>query len=212
MNRAERRHAAVKKRSTWWIWALIIAAVIAGFVIFQNTRGTGVDYTQYSYTDDLYAAPDAVVVLEEFSDFQCPYCQDLAPTIRAVRDSHKDDVRVVYKQFPLRTIHPFAQKAAEATECGREQNKFWAFHDVVFESKKLDERSLKLHAEGLGLDMAQWNTCMKASATKAKISQDLLEGQQRDVSGTPSIFLNGQQFGGRTLLDFQTAIANAKNG
>jgi len=207
MNRQERRHTDEKK-SSWktWLWVTIIVLAIAGFWYYTYNKGTGVDYTQYSYTDAVYASPNATVVIEEYSDFECPFCQQFSPTIRAVRDAYKGTVRVVYKEFPLRTVHPLAQNAAEAAECAREQNRFWAYHDVLFESKLLDKRSLKLHAQGLGLDMTKWNACVDSGAAKTVISQSLLEGQQRGVQGTPSVFLNGKQFSGRTVQEFAAEI------
>jgi protein-disulfide isomerase len=209
MSRQQRRHAPPPKQRSWTLWIVfgVLLLLVAGGVYYHYSKGTGVDYTQYSYTDDVYAAPNATHVIEEFSDFECPYCQQLAPTIRAVRDTHKEDVRVTYKQFPLRTVHPLAQAAAEASECAREQNKFWAYHDVLFESKKLDKRSLKLHAQGLGLDMDAWNSCIASGRSKAKISQETLEGTQRGVRGTPSIFIDGEAFNGRTVDDFNAALA-----
>lgn len=212
-NRHERRHGTSRKKSSWktWLWVALIVLVIAAAIFFVRNRGTGVDYTQYNYTDEEFANPEAAVVIEEFSDFECPYCQALAPTMRAVRDGYPDTVRVEYKQFPLRTIHPLAQGAAEASECAREQERFWAYHDVLFESKLLDQRSLGKHAEGLGLDVAQWESCIDGGSAKAKISQDLLEGNQRGVRGTPTVYLNGELFSGRTLADFERAIAAAEN-
>lgn len=206
MNRQERKHGQPKKQWTWlWIILLLVLAVAAYFY-YQETKGTGVDYTQYQYPDTLYAAPNATILIEEFSDFECPYCQQLAPTIRAVRDAYKTKVRIVFKEFPL-SIHPESELAAEAAECSREQGRFWAYHDVLFESKLLDSRSLKLHAKGLGLNMNQWQECLDSGKTKLVISQDLYEGDQRGVTGTPSIFINGEKFSGRTVADFEAVIA-----
>jgi protein-disulfide isomerase len=203
-NRHERRHGTPAKKSSWtkWLWIGLTVLALIGIVYFVMNKGTGVDYTQYNYTDDKFAASNASVVIEEFSDFQCPYCQQLSPTMRAVREGYVDDVRIVYKEFPLRTVHE--------AECAREQNRFWAYHDVLFESQKIDKGSLKKHAQGLGLDMDAWNSCIDSGKAKAKISADLLEGQQRGVRGTPALFINGEQFNGRTLAEFESAIRAAK--
>ncbi len=205
MNRQERRHGSHKKKGMpWWIWAIAAVVIIGGIVFFVNNRGTGVDYTPFAYSDDVYARPNATHVVEEFSDFQCPYCQQLSPVMRAVREI--DDVSVVYKEFPLRQIHGLAQEAAEAAECARDQNRFWAYHDVLFETKKIDSRSLKLHAQGLGLDMDKWNACMSGGQTKSRITSDVLEGNQRNVQGTPAIFIDGELSQARTLEDFKAAL------
>lgn len=188
MSRQERKHQT--KKSKWWLWLLLPIAIIAGYIVFTNLQGTGVDYTLYDYSDDAYKVENPKATVEEFSDFQCPFCQQLAPTMQALRET-RTDVQFVFKQFPLTFVHPLAQKSAEASVCAEEQNRFWAYHDVLFDSKKLDSRSLKLHAKGLELDMSKWSECMSSGRAKAKISQDILEGRGRDVSGTPSVYIDG---------------------
>jgi protein-disulfide isomerase len=209
MNRQERRHGHAQKKSKAWLWwtllAVVIIAIIGG-IYYNYSKGTGLDYTLYQYTDDVYAAPDATHTVEEFSDFECPYCQDFAPTFHAVREAYKGKVNFVYKQFPLRTIHPQAQPAAEAAECAREQNHFWAYHDVLFDSKKIDKRSLKLHAQGIGLDMGAWESCFEDGRGKPAVQADILEGNQRGVQGTPTIFVDGKVFGGRNVADFSAVL------
>jgi len=208
MSRQERRHGETQSSGKWkkWVWICLAVLIIAGFWYYSSNKGTGVDYSQYNYTDDVYASPNATTVIEEFSDFQCPYCQAFSPVIRAIRDANIGKVRVVYKEFPLRSVHEFAEGAAEAAECSRDQNRFWAYHDVLFESKLIDSRSLKLHAKGLGLNMQQWQQCMDTGKSNTAITQDLLEGQQRGVQGTPTLFVNGQLFQGRSIEEFQAAI------
>ncbi len=210
MSRAERRaqsRQAPKKRSFWWVYALLVLIVLVGLVMYNNNRPTGVDYTQYTSTDAQFERPDATRVLEEFSDFQCPACQMTSPAIKAFRDSAEDHVRVVYKHFPLRSIHPMAQQAAEASECAREQDRFWAYHDVLMDSKLLDVRSLRKHAEGLGLDAEKWQSCMDEGRGAAAVNRDYLEGTQRGVRGTPTLYLDGAVTTARSVLEFQQLTA-----
>jgi protein-disulfide isomerase len=205
-NRQQRRHANETKKRSWTTWLIVglIAVAIAGGIFYNANKGTGVDYTPYSYTDDAYDRGADAVLVEEFSDFQCPYCQQLAPTMHTLREM--DNVRFEYKHFPIRTAHPFAQKAAEAAECARDQNKFWAYHDVLFDSKKLDERSLKKHAEGLGLNTEEFEVCLDSDIKAAVINDYMREGQARSVQGTPTVFVNGTLFNGRTLADFNAVL------
>lgn len=79
---------------------------------------------------------NAKVTIVEFSDFQCPFCSRALPTINQIMSEYKDDVRLVYKHYPITSIHPNAQKASEASECAREQNKFWEYHDLLFQNQQ----------------------------------------------------------------------------
>lgn len=210
MSRAERRAQArhgPKKRSFWWVYVLLGIVVLAGLVVYNNNRPTGVDYSQYTSTDAQFERPDATRILEEFSDFECPACQATSPAIKAFRDTAGDHVRVVYRHFPLRSIHPNAQSAAEASECAREQGRFWAYHDVLMDSKLLDRRSLRKHAEGLGLDMTQWQSCMDEGRMTGRVNADYLEGTQRGVRGTPTIFIDGEVTQARSALQFEQLTA-----
>lgn len=207
MSRAQRRHGnATKKSYTGWIVFGVVVLLVAGYVVWDNTKGTGVDYSQYSYTDDVYAAPSAKITLDEYGDFQCPACRAYEPVFGAIREAYKGDVQFVFHEYPLRTIHEHAQESAEAAECARAQNRFWAYHDVLYASGKLASRELKLHAQGLGLDMNSWSACMEQGSTKADISTSILEGNQRGVQGTPTIYINGEEFPGRTVAEFEAKI------
>jgi protein-disulfide isomerase len=207
MSRAERRaqarYTTTKKRSYWWVYVILGIAVLSALVVYNNNKPTGIDYGQYTSTDAQFERPGATRVLEEFSDFQCPACHATSPAIKAFRDTAPDHVRVVYRHFPLRSIHPLAQQAAEASECAREQGRFWAYHDVLMDSTLLDKRSLRKHAEGLGLDMDRWQSCMDEGRGAAAVNRDYLEGQQRGVRGTPTIFIDGQVTQARSALQFQ---------
>jgi hypothetical protein len=211
MSRAERRanaREAPKRRSYWWVYALLIVAVLVGLVVYNHNKPTGVDYTRYAdIRDSAFERPGATRVLEDFSDFQCPACQAVSPAIKAFRDTAPEHVRVVYRHFPLRSIHPNAQPAAEASECAREQGRFWAYHDVLMDSKLLDARSLRKHAEGLGLDTDRWQSCMDEGRAKPAVQRDYLEGQQRGVRGTPTVFIDGETTQARTVLEWQRLMA-----
>jgi protein-disulfide isomerase len=209
MSRAERRaheRTSPKKRSLWWLYLVLILLALGALAVYNANKPTGVEYEQYaSVVDSAYARPNAVHVLEDFSDFQCPACHAISPAIKVFRDTAPDTVRVVYRHFPLRSIHPNAQAAAEASECAREQGRFWAYHDVLMDSKLLDERSLRKHAQGLGLDLAHWDDCRESGRAATAVQRDYLEGTQRGVRGTPTMFINGQPTNARTVADFQAA-------
>ncbi len=200
MSRAERRQATNKpsKPFNWILWGTVsvLLLVIVGAVVYAQTRGTGVAYADYNFTDEKFKRPNAAVTFEEFSDFQCPACQATSTSIKAFRDTAPDSVLVLYRNYPLRSIHPYAQRAAEAAQCAKQQNRFWAYHDVLFDSTKITDRDLKLHAQGLGLDMDAWDKCMDSGAARAVIDADISEGNKRGVRGTPTLFVGNALYEG----------------
>ncbi len=135
----------------------------------------------------------AKITLVEFSDFECPYCQRFNPTLEQVKETYKDQVRIVFRQFPLNSIHPKAQKAAEASLCAHDQGAFWKMHDLLFdEQKDLDVPQLKEKAERLGLDTATFNQCVDSGKYTAQVNRDVMDGSAAGVTGTPSVFINGR--------------------
>ncbi|MFH2020998.1 MAG: DsbA family protein [archaeon] len=154
----------------------------------------------------------AKITIEEFSDFECPFCARAYPTVNQILDEYGSDVKVVYKHFPL-SFHPLAQKAAEASECARDQGKFEEYHNILFESREMDIDSLKKHAADLGLDVAKFSTCLDSGAKVDKVKADFTEGQQRGVSGTPTFFINGQSLvGAQPYANFKTVIDGLLSG
>jgi protein-disulfide isomerase len=140
---------------------------------------------------------NAPVTIVEFSDFQCPYCGGLFPTLKEVEKNYKDKVRIVYRQFPLTSIHPNAEKAAEASLCANEQDKFWLMHDAMFgDQAGLDVDGLKQKATKLSLDMTAFNTCLDGSKYAPYIQTEIAEGTRVGVNGTPSLFVNGRFLNG----------------
>src|SRR5439155_26577544 len=129
---------------------------------------------------------DAKVTIVEFSDFECPYCGGLFPTLKQVEKNYAQQVRIVYRQFPLANIHPHAAKAAEASLCAFEQQKFWEFHDSMFSNQQeLSIADLKQRAVDLKLDGAKFNQCLDSGKNAAANQKDIQEGARAGVSGTP---------------------------
>ena len=138
---------------------------------------------------------DAKVALVEFSDFQCPFCGQLTPTIESVRKNYADRVRIVFHQYPLPSLHPFAQKAAEAALCADEQGKFWPMHDLLFaEQDKLDSAGLRDKATRAGLAVDRFNQCVDDGKMAARVAREVELGNRAGVaSTTPTMFLNGHK-------------------
>lgn len=134
---------------------------------------------------------DAPVTLVEFSDFECPYCGRFYRTLKQLRENYADELRVVYRQFPINT-HPNAYRAAQASLCAYDQGHFWEMHDAMFEGQdELDAESLSEKAERVGLDLEQFEECLDSGRHDAQIERDMREAQRMGVNGTPAIFVNG---------------------
>ena len=158
----------------------------------QNTGGgVSFDITDKDHVRGDVSAP---ITLVEFSDFECPFCEKHVPTLERILLEYKDQVRLVYKHFPLTNIHPNAQKAAEASECAPEQGKFWEYHDLLFKNQKggLSLEEFKNWAVQLGLNASQFNNCLDSSKYKSKVDADAAEGSSKGVTGTPATFVNGE--------------------
>jgi protein-disulfide isomerase len=148
----------------------------------------------------------APVTIVEFSDFQCPFCSRLLPTIAEVEKKYGDKVRVVFRQFPL-SFHPNAQKAAEASLCAQDQGKFWEMHDAMFGNQNaLGVDQLKAKAAELGLNADKFNKCIDSGEKAAAIQADQKAGTEAGVGGTPAMFINGRFINGAVPIDQITPV------
>src|SRR3989344_669154 len=166
-----------------------------------NTGGNAsFDITSENHIRGNISAP---ITLVEFSDFECPFCERHTPTLEKILLDYKDKLRLVYKHYPLVSIHPNAQKAAEASECASEQGKFWEYHDMLFANQKsgLSVDKFKSWAVQLGLSANQFNNCLDTSKYKSKVETDLAEGSSKGVTGTPGTFVNGELVEGAVPYD-----------
>lgn len=138
---------------------------------------------------------NAPVVLVEFADYECPYCQKVNPQIQQLKKEYGNNLTIVYKDFPL-PMHHGSEKAAEAARCAGEQGKFWLYHDVLFYSRQVEVDALKEHARVLNLDTEKFDTCLDSGAESAAVKKDLEEAKSLGLTGTPSFFVNGHFFSG----------------
>jgi protein-disulfide isomerase len=135
--------------------------------------------------------PKAPVTIVEFSDYQCPYCRKAEASVEEVLAKHPGEVKLAYRDFPLRQIHPDAQSAAEASRCAEEQGRFWEYHDALFVATKPDPETQLQLVRSLGLDEKKFEACISSGMYKQQIEQDLQDGVEAGVSGTPGFFING---------------------
>jgi protein-disulfide isomerase len=147
------------------------------------------------------------VTIVEFSDFQCPFCLRVMPTLKRIQSTYGDKVRLVWKDYPLTNIHPEAFKAAEAANCAREQGKFWEYHDRLFGNQQaLFVDSLKQYAAETGLDTARFNQCLDSAKYGSRVQEHVQLGSQLGVSSTPSVFINGRAVTGAQPYETFAAV------
>ena len=149
----------------------------------------------------------APVTIIEFSDFQCPFCLRVAPTLKKIRAAYGDKVRVVWKDFPLTQIHPQAFKAGEAGHCAAEQGKFWEYHDQLFGNQQsLTPDDLKTYAAASGLDAERFNSCLDMSKQAEVVRDGVAQGTRLGINSTPTIFVNGRRVSGAQPYEVFAAI------
>ncbi len=142
---------------------------------------------------------DAPVMLIAFEDFECPFCERFSQqTLPSIIEQYvkSGKVRIVWKDFPL-SIHSNAQRAHEAARCAWEQDKFWEYHDALFNNQNgLSTNNLKQYAKNLGLNESQFNSCLDSGKYTALIREKVDEGTTAGVGGTPSFLINGRSLVG----------------
>lgn len=157
--------------------------------------------------DNISGATDATIELVEYGDYECPHCGRAYPIVKEIQHILGSDLVFVFRNFPLSKIHPHAFAAAVAAEAARLQGKYWEMHDIIFEHQKnLDENSLFLLAEQVGLDLERFEEDMRHKAVIEKVEKDFESGMRSGVNGTPTFFINGNKFegdwSGGELLDY----------
>lgn len=153
-----------------------------------------------------WGSDDAPITIVEFTDYECPFCRRFtSQTYPGIRDNYGDRIRYVIKHFPLTSIHPHAQKAAEAAECAFDQGQFWAYHDRLFEeAPALQVPLLKQYAGELGLDQAAFSQCLDSGRKREIVEADFQDAVALGLRGTPGFFINGRAlYGAQPLRTFE---------
>jgi protein-disulfide isomerase len=166
-----------------------------------------------SVDDDPSIGPaDAKVTIVQFAEFQCPYCGKAGESVDKVMEVYGDDVRMVFRDFPL-SFHPRAVPAAVAANCAGEQGKYWDMHDRLMANQRaLEDADLLAHAEALELDLSKWGTCRQDPAQAAEVMKDFEDGSAVGVTGTPAFFINGIMISGAQPFEEFKRIIDAELG
>ncbi len=199
-------NAPPKKKESSTLLGIVgfVLALGGGFLVGQwiNNRGKGdieleqgPRYKVELRGDEPTMGPaDALVTIVEFADYECPYCANAVPPLEDVLEDEAEDVRLIYKHYPL-PMHAKAAPAARAAWAGLQQGKFWELHHWLFE-KKADMTQLEAKVGELGLDREKFLADMGSDAAGAAVDADMLSGAKIGVSGTPVFFVNGHRYVG----------------
>jgi protein-disulfide isomerase len=141
--------------------------------------------------DHVRGSRTAPVMLLEYGDYECRHCGAAHGFVEDVRHRLDDDLRFAFRHFPLRAIHPHAERAAEAAEAAGAQGQFWAMHDLLFENQHaLDDDDLLIYASEIGLDVGRFARELASALYAARVREDYLSGLESGVTGTPTLFIN----------------------
>lgn len=193
----------VRSAIIWSVFGLAIVGMLYGLAKLGTQTapnpGAGTALSKaVDANDRVKGKTEAPHTLVEYSDFQCPACKAYQPMLQQLMAENSDKVRLVYRHYPLRSIHPNAQAAAEAAEAANKQGKFWEMHDVLFNTQTdwstlRDPKSkFEEYARSLGLNVDQFKADQDSKETSNKIDADYLSGTQSGVQGTPTFFLDGK--------------------
>lgn len=178
------------------VWGRQVADLKAQLAAHQAESDAPRQVTRYDVPvdDDPVLGPEnAPITIIEFSDFQCPYCQRWHVQVwPKIQTAYGDKVRLVYRDFPLYSIHPEAAPAAEAANCAHEQGKFWEFHDLLFSGgQALGRETYLAYAKRLSLNLDQFTTCLDERRYQAEVESDYAYAADLGINSTPTFFING---------------------
>ena len=193
--------------------SILIFLVVGAFIAWPKSENK----TASAILDKSKGAANAPVTVVEYGDFQCPAClRFFSDTERRLKEEYvsKEQVQFVFRNFAF--IGNESRWAAEASECANEQGRFWDYHDRLYEKQggenvgTFSKENLKRFAADLGLNAEQFNQCLDAGKYTAKVQQELAQGRQEGVRGTPSVFVNGRLIeGGADYRLLRSAVETA---
>jgi protein-disulfide isomerase len=156
--------------------------------------------------DHIQGAPDAPVTLVEYGDYECPYCGAAYPIVKEAQARMGSRLRFVFRNFPITTSHPHAERAAEAAEAAASQGSFWEMHDLLYENQKhLRDEDLRSYAERLGLDLDRFDRELAGRVYAERVHEDFMGGVRSGVNGTPTFYINGVRHD--DSYDLETLVA-----
>ncbi|MFA6489755.1 MAG: thioredoxin domain-containing protein [Candidatus Micrarchaeia archaeon] len=187
------------------LFAILIAAALLLSGCASKPLNEGADSNGRAYR----GADNAKLTIYEYSDFECPYCGKVQPALDEVMRQYSDRVRLEFRHYPL-PIHPRAEPSAIAAVCAERQGKFWAMYDKLFSNQQaLEDADLQKYAKEIGLDEANFSSCVASGSAKAAVQADMQEAASIGVQATPT-FIIGETIvkGAQSADKFRSAIDN----
>jgi protein-disulfide isomerase len=147
--------------------------------------------------DHIQGISTAVIELVEYGDYECPHCGHAYPIVKSIQHKLGNQLKFIFRNFPLQEIHEHAVAAAVAAEAAAKQGKFWEFHDLLFENQdRLSGNTIVLIAEKLKLDLTKFRGSLHDETIQQKVDDDFESGVRSGVNGTPTFFINGKKYAG----------------
>lgn len=182
--------------------------------LVMNDFGSSTLTPPVNQNDHIEGNSSAPVTLVEYGDFECPDCGRMYPVVKELQRRIGNQMRFVYREFPLAEIHPHAEQAAEAAEAAGAQRKFWPMFNELFQHQNaLDAEDIEGYAEEIGLNMSKFNQDMNQHTFENKVMEDEQSGEESGVQGTPTFFINGVMYDGSYDVEsLQDAVESAARG
>jgi len=230
----EHKTITIKKDTLWKIGTFLFAAlvIVSLFTNGFSFGGTGQAIAPSDVPSNQVAGPSADALIEEndpvlgdpnapitvveFSDFQCPFCaRAYFGTVSELKISNafkNGEINFIYKHFPLNSIHPFAQKAAEASECANRQGMFWEYHDLLFANQQaLGEDDLKAYATQIGLDTGIFNDCLDDNEARSEVNKETDQATSSGGRGTPYFIVVNNENGATSSVSGAVPFAQIES-
>jgi protein-disulfide isomerase len=166
-----------------------------------------------SKRDHIRGAVTAPISMLEYGDYECPFCAEVQPVVTEIQERLLDDLCFAFRHFPLTNVHPHSEHAAEAAEAAGAQGSFWELHETLFQNQEaLEDEDLVQYASFLGLDEVRLIREVESGAHAPRVRDDFKRGVRAGVNGTPTFFINGQQYDGARGLEEMLAALTAEAG
>lgn len=201
-------------KKAWLIFSVIVVAILGGMILLSMQKKADIndladdkiigainaEKRNGNIADHTFGNQNAKVVVIEYADYQCSGCGTASPKMKDLAEKYKDNVLLIFRNFPLANSHPNARAASAVAEAAGLQGKFWEMHQLLFKNQREwssasatdRDKIFQSYAQGLGLDVDKFKTDIASEAVKNKIDFDLALGHKQKVSATPSFYINGK--------------------